>query len=201
MIEGLKSGFDGILVFGCHPGDCHYLEGNYYALIRVEVVRQLLDLSGIGSDRLQIRWVSAAEGQMFADTVTELSQVILNSGPFVPGKFQSQLSVIESVLNSPRLRWLAGMDRQLTQRENVFHERIGGDKFKQLLEGVVQVEYQKALILGALEKGPLSVREIAGATGLPVYTISLRLGDLEKSGMADLYAFEGTTPRFLKVAV
>jgi len=201
IIEGFKSGFDGVLVFGCHPGDCHYLEGNYYALIRVEVVRQLLDLSGIGAERLQIRWVSAAEGQIFANAVTELSQVIANSGPFVLDRFQSQLSVLESVLNSPRLRWLIGMDRQLTQRENVFHKKITEEKFRQLLEGIVQVEYQKALIMGALEKGPLSVREMAEATGLPVYTISLRLGDLERIGVADFYAFEGTTPRFLKVAV
>jgi F420-non-reducing hydrogenase iron-sulfur subunit len=165
------------------------------------VVRQLLDLSGIGSDRIQIRWVSAAEGQLFADTVTELDQVIANSGPFVAEEFQSQLGLVESVLNSPRLRWLAGMDRQLTQRENVFHEKISEDRFRQLLEGTVQVEYQKALILGALKKGPLSVSEMAAATGLAVYTISIRLGDLEKSGLADLYAFEGTTPRFLKVAV
>ncbi len=165
------------------------------------MVRQLLDLSGIGAERLQIRWVSAAEGQLFADTVTELSRAIADSGPFVAGDFQSQLNVVESVLNSPRLRWLIGIDRQLTQRENVFHEKIGEEKFRQLLEGVVQVEYQKALILGALENGPLSVRELAGATGLPVYTISLRLGDLEKSGMADLHSYEGTTPRFLRVAV
>ncbi len=165
------------------------------------MVRRLLDLSGIGSERIQIRWVSAAEGQLFADTVTELSQVIANCGPFVAGEFRSQLSVVESVLNSPRLRWLAGMDRQLTQRENVFHEKISEDRFGQLLDGIVQVEYQKALILGVLEKGPLSVREMAAATGLPVQTISLRLGDLEKNGMADLYGYEGRTPRFLKVAV
>ena len=93
------------------------------------------------------------------------------------------------------------MDRQLTQRENVFHEKISEDRFGQLLDGIVQVEYQKALILGVLEKGPLSVREMAAATGLPVQTISLRLGDLEKNGMADLYGYEGRTPRFLKVAV
>ncbi len=201
MIEGLKSGFDGVLVFGCHLGDCHYLEGNYYTQTRVEIVRQLLDLSGIGAERLQIRWVSAAEGQIFADTVTELNRTIANAGPFVAEKFQSQLSVIESVLNSSRLRWLVGVDRQLTQRENVFHEKVSEERFSQLLECTVQVEYEKALILAALEKGPLSVRELAGATGLPVYAISIRLGDLEKSGMADLSGFEGTTPRFLKVAV
>ncbi len=168
---------------------------------RVEVIRQLLDLSGIGSDRLQIRWVSAAEGQIFADYVSELSRITANLGPFATEKYEMQLNVIESVLSSPRLRWLMGMDRQLTQRENVFHERIGEDKYRQLLKGITLVEYQKALILEVLGKGPLSVRKISEATGLPLYTISKRLGELEKCGRADLHSFEDTTPLFLKVAV
>lgn len=164
------------------------------------MVRQLLDLSGIGADRVQIRWVSAAEGQLFADSVTQLSRVTEKCGPFVLEEFQSKVDVVESVLNSPRLRWLIGMNRQLTQRENVFHQKISKDRFKQLIEGIAQDEYEKALILAALEKGPLSVRQIAAASGLPVYTVSIRLGELEKCGLADLQGFEGTTPRFLKVA-
>ncbi len=164
-------------------------------------MKQLLDMSGIGSERLHIRWVSAAEGQLFADYVTELSRVVSELGPFDPERFQSQLRVVENVLNSPRLRWLTGMDRQLTSRENVFHEKISEVKYRELLAGIVESEYQKALLLEALEKGPLSVREMAAATGLPIYTISMRLGELEKSGLADLHAFEDTTPRFLKVAV
>ena len=158
-------------------------------------------MSGIGSDRLQIRWVSAAEGQIFADYVTELSKTVADAGPFSPEESQSKLAVIEEVLKSPRLRWLTGMDRQLTERENVFHEKIDEEKFKELLAGVVLVEYQKALILEALGTGPLSVRKISEATGLPLHTISIRLGELEKSGKADLYAYEDTTPLFLKVAV
>lgn len=161
----------------------------------------MLDLSGIGSDRLHLRWVSSAQGQLFAEFITELSQITQNLGPFDAEKFQTQLRIIESVLDSPRLRWLVGIDRQLTQRENVFHEKITEERYSELLKGIVLVEYQKALILETLDKGPLSVREMAEATGLPIYTVSLRLGELEKSGKADLHAFEDTTPRFLKVAV
>ncbi len=62
-------------------------------------------------------------------------------------------------------------------------------------------EYQKALILESLREGPQSVREMAGNTGLPVYTVSLRLNDLERRGLTELQSFEGTTPKFIRLAV
>ncbi|NTU47958.1 MAG: hydrogenase iron-sulfur subunit, partial [Syntrophobacteraceae bacterium] len=90
----------------------------------MQIVQQLLDLSGIGRDRMQLRWVSAAEGQIFANFVGELSQVIQNLGPFDPGANQLALAAIDGALNSQRLRWLMGMDRQLTERENVYNVRL-----------------------------------------------------------------------------
>ncbi len=201
LVEALGSGFDAVLVFGCHIGDCHYLEGNYYTQKRIEIVRQLMDLSQIGSERVQLKWVSAAEGQLFADGVKELSRTMAELGPFDREKNASALSIVGSVLSTPRVRWLLGMDRQLTQRENVFHEKISEEQYAEMLSGVVKIEYQKALILESLKDGPLSVREIAAATGLPIYTVSQRLGDLEKTGMADLHGYQDSTPRFFRVAV
>jgi len=159
-------------------------------------VQQLFELSGIGRDRVAIRWVSAAEGQLFADTVTELTKLIQEIGPFNADRFQMGLAAIEKALNSPRLRWLMGIDRQLTTKENVYHEKIDEQDYQQLLSTAVEMEYQRALILEALKEHPSSVREIALRTGLPIYTVSVRLGDLEKTGQADLYSYEGTTPRF-----
>ncbi|WP_258928572.1 MarR family transcriptional regulator [Desulfoferrobacter suflitae] len=65
---------------------------------------------------------------------------------------------------------------------------------------VAEDEYQKALLLEALREGPLSVREMAARTGLPVYTVSLKLNDLERRGLADLKGFEGSTPKFIRLA-
>ncbi len=200
MVEGLTSGFDAVLVFGCHIGDCHYLEGNYYAQNRVHVARKLLDLAGIGRDRLQLRWVSAAEGQIFADYVKELSSVIEGLGPFDATRHALQLASVQGALTSPRLRWLMGMERQLTTVENVYHERIKEEDYTRLLESAVEEEYEKAAILQVLKAGPLSVRQIAEAASLPVYTVSKRLGDLEKSGSVDLHGYEGTTPKFVGLA-
>ncbi len=167
---------------------------------RIEIIRRLLDLSGIGSDRVQIRWVSASEGQIFADQIKELSQLIQEKGPFEAGKFQLQLGAIQTTLSAPRIRWLVGIDRQVTQHDNVYRERIDSQQFKLLLDSAVESEYHQSLILELLKKAPHSVRELSAATGLPVYTVSLRLGDLERSGRADLHAYEGITPRFTSIA-
>ncbi len=166
----------------------------------MQVVEQLLDLSGIGRDRMQLRWVSAAEGQIFADYVKELSAVIRQLGPFELKENELRIAALEGALNSPRLRWLIGMDRQVTERENVYHQRIDEGAFKRLLQTAAEEEYQRALILEVLRDGPQSVREIAGKSGLPVYTVSQRLSDTEKAGQVEFHGFEGTTPRFIRLA-
>jgi F420-non-reducing hydrogenase iron-sulfur subunit len=169
-------------------------------LKRVEIVRQLLDLSGIGGDRLQLRWVSAAEGQIFANYVRELSKLIEEMGPFDPARFKIELAAVGSALSTPRLRWLMGIDRQITERENVYHEKVDEGRYADLMRTAVKTEYHKALICEALKQAPMSVRELAEMTKLPVYTVSLRLGDLEKYGRVDLYDYDGTTPRFTGLA-
>jgi coenzyme F420-reducing hydrogenase delta subunit len=200
VVEGLRNGYDGVFVFGCHLGDCHYLDGNVYTSKRMPVVEHLLDLAGIGRSRLQLRWVSAAEGQLFASYVTELTELIGNLGPFRPDAFQLSLAAVEGVLKSPRIRWLMGMDRKITEEENSYHQRVDPEMYRAVVKQALGQEYQRALIFEVLGDGPHSVREMASKTGLPVYTVSLRLNDLERMGQAHLQGFDGTTPKFGRMA-
>jgi F420-non-reducing hydrogenase iron-sulfur subunit len=166
----------------------------------MEVVDQLINLSGIGADRVKLRWVSAAEGQLFANLVKELSALMQAMGPFDLEQYKLPLAAVEGALNSPRLRWLMGMERQLIEHENVYHYKVDEADYKQLLKVATEEEYQKALILEVLKEGPQSVREIAGKSGLPVYTISILLSDIERAGQVDLHGYEGTTPKFVSLA-
>ncbi|MBP8645333.1 MAG: hydrogenase iron-sulfur subunit [Syntrophobacteraceae bacterium] len=200
VVEGLRSGYDCVLVFGCHFGDCHYVDGNLYTAKRMEVVKWLLEYSGVGSDRAEVRWVSAAEGQIFADYVKELTERTQKLGPFDPEKYRLPLAAVAGVLNSVRFRWLMGMERQLTERENVYHQKLEEEGYRSFLKTVARIEYQKALIMEVLKEGALSVREISEKTGLPVYEVSLRLSDLERAGQVELKGYEGTTPRFISLA-
>ena len=81
ILEAFKKGADGVLVAGCHPGDCHYDEGNYYARRRFAVLKKVVEGLGLGADRLRLSWVSASEGQRFADVVNEFNEKIKKMGP------------------------------------------------------------------------------------------------------------------------
>jgi len=84
VLKAFEGGADGVLISGCHPGDCHYSSGNYHARRRWAVFRRLLSLTGIDERRLQFSWVSAAEGQKFADLVNRITDEVRAAGPFDP---------------------------------------------------------------------------------------------------------------------
>jgi F420-non-reducing hydrogenase iron-sulfur subunit len=81
VAKALLEGADGVLIGGCHPGDCHYQSGNYKARRRVAILNEILDQMGLEKERIWLRWISASEGQYFADTVTEMVAAIKEMGP------------------------------------------------------------------------------------------------------------------------
>jgi hypothetical protein len=166
----------------------------------MKVLAHLLDTAGLGGDRLQLRWVSSAEGQRFAEYITELTGVVRNLGPLDREQLKLPLAAAEGALESVPLRWLMGMERQLTERENVFHEKLAPEHYQEVLRRTATDEYQKALLCAALQEGPKTVPQLADSTGLPVYTVSLRLNDLERAGLADIQGHEGLNPRFRVMA-
>ena len=74
-------GADGILVAGCHPGDCHYEKGNYYTRRRFALLKKVIDTLGLEAERLRLSWISASEGQRFADIITNFDKKIREMGP------------------------------------------------------------------------------------------------------------------------
>ncbi len=81
IIKAFQMGADGVLVTGCHIGECHYLKGNYMTAKRIPVARELLSFIGVSPERLRLEWVSASEGEKFAKVVTEFSEKIRSLGP------------------------------------------------------------------------------------------------------------------------
>jgi coenzyme F420-reducing hydrogenase delta subunit len=81
VLRALKDGADGVLVSGCHPGDCHYLKGNLYTRRNLQLLRSMLDYLGIEEDRFQMSWVSASEGGKFADVVKTTVEKVRKLGP------------------------------------------------------------------------------------------------------------------------
>ncbi len=82
LMKAFENGADGIIVSGCHPNDCHYTSGNFHARRRWIVFRNLLNFSGIDTERIQFSWVSAAEGFKWADVVNTTVKKIREMGPY-----------------------------------------------------------------------------------------------------------------------
>ncbi len=81
VLHAFAKGADGVLICGCHPGDCHYTEGNYKALRRYRLLRAVLKAQGVEDARVRLEWVSASEGQRFADIVADMTERIRALGP------------------------------------------------------------------------------------------------------------------------
>lgn len=81
VLEALRKGVDGVLIAGCHPGDCHYQSGNYKTNRRIKLLKKLLEEFGIDPQRVRFEYVSASEGQKFATIVTEFVAEIKKLGP------------------------------------------------------------------------------------------------------------------------
>lgn len=81
IFKALQAGADGVLVSGCHPGDCHYQEGNFKALRRAHLLKHVLKAMGIHPDRFRLIWVSASEGDRWAKFSKEFTETIRSLGP------------------------------------------------------------------------------------------------------------------------
>ena len=81
VLTAIEKGADGVLIGGCHPGDCHYVSGNYKTRRRVELIRRALSEIGIDPRRVQLEWISASEGNKFQQTMVEYTELIRDLGP------------------------------------------------------------------------------------------------------------------------
>mgnify|MGYP004702591139 CR=1 FL=1 len=81
VLDAFAKGADGVLLGGCHPGDCHYQEGNYKALRRYHLLRRMLDQMGIEPERFRLEWISASEGERLRATVNDMVAKVRALGP------------------------------------------------------------------------------------------------------------------------
>jgi len=81
VLRALAQGADGVLICGCHPGDCHYSEGNYKAMRRMVPLKSILRAFGVDQERVRLEWVSASEGQRFAEIVRDMTERLRILGP------------------------------------------------------------------------------------------------------------------------
>jgi F420-non-reducing hydrogenase iron-sulfur subunit len=205
VVAAFQRGIDGVAVLGCHPGDCHYLTGNYQAERRITATRKILEKVGIDGRRLYLDWVSAAEGQRFAEVVTEFTETIQKLGTLGESEGLSREEVkhrllkARSLCESVRLRWLVGKERELLEEGNVYGDKVDENEFRELLDRALYDEFNKIGILELTGDGPKKVRELADELGISSKEAFGYLTYLEDEGMVTMAGHEGRYPTYVKV--
>lgn len=165
IISAFENGADGVLVTGCHPGDCHYISGNYQAEKKVKNTRKILKRAGVDERRLGLEWISAAEGARFAEVVNEFTELIKNLGPSKVDPLKIRAAAEEA--SDFRVRWLVGREKDLMEEGNVFGEEIDKETLENLMDSIIETQFVRNSILTALKDEPLSVKELADKLGIP----------------------------------
>jgi F420-non-reducing hydrogenase iron-sulfur subunit len=94
ILKAFVLGADGVLIGGCHPGDCHYIRGNLSTARRLAALKPFLEAMGISSDRLRLQWIGASEGLKMAETVSDFTETIRKLGP---GPFNKRQELVSAV--------------------------------------------------------------------------------------------------------
>ncbi len=163
---------------------------------KIRATQKLLDLSGIGKERLHLAWVSSAEAQRFVEIVTRVTASIKSQGKFDPKAFNVELDAAEMTLSGETLRWLVGKELKITTDGDVYGRKWDTDTFESILDSTLEREFQMNLICRAIKDGCKSVRDISAKTGLDLMRISYLMADMEKRKMVEFTGMEDSEPVF-----
>jgi coenzyme F420-reducing hydrogenase delta subunit len=198
ILEGFMAGFDGVMVLGCHPGDCHYLSGNYQCENRIRSTEKLFRLAGFNQERLYLDWVSAGEGQRFAELVDQFVNKIKGLDSLRINEFLiRQLQAIKGVLERERFRWLMGKGQELVEKGNVYGEKVSQEEFDEVVNEARTSEYWKNMISLTLKEEPLTTEEIAKNLGIDVKNVYSYIVELLGENSLGYAPGHGNTPKYI----
>jgi coenzyme F420-reducing hydrogenase delta subunit len=198
ILRAFSNGVDGVLVGGCHLGECHYMRGNYAALSMTYLCKKLLEEIGLNPERLRIEWVSAAEGILFAEIVSNFTKQLKKLGPLGMGegkdvnrvklKLQAATSLVPYIKLVEREKL-----RLRLERETEYSEFFSRDEVNRLLRELIGGKLRMSEILLLLRERYLSTGEISEILGLSPSELSGYLDSLARGG---LIRFDESQRRF-----
>jgi coenzyme F420-reducing hydrogenase delta subunit len=205
VLEAFSQGVDGVFIGGCHPGDCHYLEGNYQAERKIKMTKQLVKTAGIEPERLRMEWVAASEGEQFANLMREFPEQIKKLGPSpISGvttdpKMVANLNAAKLAALDFRLRAIVAKEWKIVEQGNVYGETKPQDEWDVFMEDAVKAEYERKRVLGLIKGKPMSVKELASEIELPTDRILDHVVYLRKRNFLALDSIEGMTPKYISI--
>ena len=202
VADAFANGADGVLVIGCHFGDCHYVSGNTVAKHKLDLARETLAHAGLNPVRLQFHNLSSAEAAKFAQYNTDFVAQIKETGPLGTGdevkmpKLRARLEVARMALAGPKLRWVIGKKAVFLKEGNKYGETFTEHEINRTLSGMVIDEMATHAILSALEKKPATVKNLAQELDLsPPDTLKYVLA-LKRRGFVQMDGVKDRSPTY-----
>lgn len=202
VFRAFRRGADGVLVAGCHIGDCHYISGNLQTQERVKLILGILEKNKIPPQRFKLAWVSASEGKIFSQIITEFNEELRKLGPIsqeaIDGlRTMKKMAASERVFLDFPVRYLIGKGAVLAQSVNVYGERVEPDKLKNMAGDFVRMQSLKHLILEVITNNPTSLIRLSKTLETSPKDIFECLVQLKTEGQVDIVGFEEDYPVFL----
>jgi len=189
IFRAFLNGTDGVFIGGCWPGECHYLtEGNYLALSIVHLSKKLLEHIGVNPERLRLEWVSAAEGNRFAEVVNDFTKKLKELGPLGKGEGIDEKDVrfrLESVQALVPYMKLVERERLRVplKSESEYNKFFNSDEFDHLFNDLILDKLAMGQIMALLRQRPVSIGEISQIIGLSPSKVSRVLNVLARQGL------------------
>jgi F420-non-reducing hydrogenase iron-sulfur subunit len=204
IAEAFMNGIDGVLILGCHLGDCHYISGNYETELKMKMLSKALSTIDF-SDRMRLDWVSAAEGARFAQIVSDFTEHIRKLGPSpvknkkVKKQIIDNLNAVKFTLCDKRLRALVARQRELTTDGNVYGEVIPTDEFEEILDNAIENEMVRHKILEKIKIEGKSVPDIAKEIDIEPHKVLQHIVTLRARGLVDVDKINEEIPTFISI--
>jgi hypothetical protein len=158
-------------------------------------------MAGIGSKRILLDWVSAGEGERFAQVIRQFVEKIRQLGPLgLDHEMAEKLHAIQASLDGEKLRWMAGKGPELLEKENVYGERVAREKIEGAIEGTVRDEFIKNRIMFLVESKPMAATEISNTLSLKLKeTLSYLVSLVGEGRIGFDPSEEGKVPKYLRI--
>jgi F420-non-reducing hydrogenase iron-sulfur subunit len=207
VLETLAQGADGVLVAGCHIGDCHYITGNLQAELKINMLKKLLARTGLEVERLRLEWVSASEGGRFAELVKDFTDQLRRLGPSPLAGDKPDKNILASVLAAKataedfRLRLLVGREKTMIDDGNVYGEEVSEGELDKVLNEVIDAEYVRNRIYLLAKEEPLSVKDLSKLLDLDSQMVLRHIVVMRRRGLITVDRVEGTSPLYTALEV
>jgi F420-non-reducing hydrogenase iron-sulfur subunit len=207
VLETFAKGADGVLVIGCHPPDCHFIEGNLQAERKIKMLKKLISRTGLEPERLRLDWAYASEIEVFAEIINDFRNQVAALGPSpLAGKkpdknILANIMAAKAVAGDSRLRMLVGRERNMIKEGNAYGEKVGQEEFDQVIDDSIDAEYVRSRIHFLVKDKSMSVEGVAKHLGLDPKNVLRHIVVLKQRGLLALDRIEGEDPLYIALEV